>query len=197
MGVEMGAKCVFLPDGAGRPPGLFPTTSPPGVEVLELNINHLMPMVALPHSPLENVALDEISGQRIDYVFIGSCTNSRLEDIAEVARILDGRTVHSDVHVLVTPGSKQTYVEAARLGYIETLTEAGALVTPPGCGACVGTQGTVPANGDKVLSTMNRNFKGRMGNPDAEIYLSSPLVAANTALTGRIPTAAELVWHED
>jgi 3-isopropylmalate/(R)-2-methylmalate dehydratase large subunit len=192
MGVEMGAKCVFLPDGAGRPPELSPTTPLPGAQVLELNIDHLMPMVALPHSPLKNVTLDEISGQHIDYVFIGSCTNSRLEDIAEVARVLDGRTVHSDVHVLVTPGSKQTYVEAARLGYIETLTEAGALVTPPGCGACVGTQGTVPASGDKVLSTMNRNFKGRMGNPDAEIYLSSPLVAATTALIGRIPTAAEL-----
>ena len=128
----------------------------------------------------------------INYVFVGTCTNSRLEDIAEVASVLDGSKVHADVHMLVTPGSKAVYLEAMRLGYIEKLATAGAIISPPGCSACLGTQGSIPASGDRVLSTMNRNFLGRMGNKEAEIYLSSPLVAARTALEGRIPTVDDL-----
>ena len=95
-----------------------------------------------------------------------------------------GKSLHPDVHFVVTPGSRGVYLEASAAGYLDRLTEAGALITPPGCGACVGTQGTVPATGERVLSTMNRNFKGRMGNPGAEIFLSSPLVAAHAALLG-------------
>jgi 3-isopropylmalate/(R)-2-methylmalate dehydratase large subunit len=133
-----------------------------------------------------------VAGQPIDYVFLGSCTNSRLEDIEEAARIVAGRSIHPDIHFVVTPGSKQTYLAASAAGHLDRLVAAGALVTPPGCGACVGTQGTVPATGERVLSTMNRNFRGRMGNPSAEIYLSSPLVAAYTALLGRLPEVEEL-----
>ncbi|MEZ0090324.1 aconitase/3-isopropylmalate dehydratase large subunit family protein [Streptacidiphilus sp. EB129] len=197
MGVELGAKCVFLPDAPGRGDGLVPIRPPAGAAVLELSIEGLRPRIAMPHSPRNSVDIDLAAGERIDYVFLGSCTNGRLEDIAEAARIVRDRSVHPDVHFLVTPGSSRVYAEALRLGYLETLTRAGALVTPAGCGACVGTQGTVPAAGERVLSTMNRNFRGRMGNPDADIYLSSPLVAASAALIGRIPSADELVCHVD
>jgi len=193
MGVEMGAKCVFLPAGV---PGAVPIVPGPAERVLEFSIEGLQPRVALPHTPGNNVPLDEIAGQEIDYVFLGSCTNSRLEDIEEAARVVAGRTIHPDVHFVVTPGSRQTYLEASAAGFLDQLTEAGALVTPAGCGSCVGTQGTVPASGERVLTTMNRNFKGRMGNPDADIFLSSPLVAAHTALRGRIPRVAELTADE-
>jgi 3-isopropylmalate/(R)-2-methylmalate dehydratase large subunit len=191
MGVEMGAKCVFLP--AAPTPGTVPIVPGPAAQVLELSVDGLQPRVALPHAPNLGAPLDDVAGQQIDYVFLGSCTNSRLEDIEEAARVVAGKAIHPDVHFVVTPGSKQTYLAASAAGYLDRLTEAGALVTPAGCGACVGTQGTVPASGERVLSTMNRNFKGRMGNPDAEIFLSSPLVAAHTALLGRLPEVKELM----
>lgn len=195
MAVEMGAKSAFLPPQAGRSEGLQPITGKAdgkGATTLELDISGLPPFVAKPNSPSNSVPLDECSGVPINYVFVGTCTNSRLEDIAEVASVLDGSKVHADVHMLVTPGSKAVYLEAMRLGYIEKLATAGAIISPPGCSACLGTQGSIPASGDRVLSTMNRNFLGRMGNKEAEIYLSSPLVAARTALEGRIPTVDDL-----
>lgn len=125
-------------------------------------------------------------------MFVGTCTNGRIEDIAEVAQVLAGRSVHPSVHFVVTPGSRQTYMEAMAAGHVATLVEAGALVTPPGCGPCVGTQGSVPPSGSTVLTTMNRNFRGRMGNGAADIHLSSPLVAATAAVLGRFPTREEL-----
>lgn len=192
MGVEMGAKCVFLPAAATGAPGTVPIEVPAGGKVLELPVEGLGPMVAVPHSPLSAVPLAEVGGEPIDYVFLGSCTNSRLEDIREAAAVVAGRKVDPSVNFVVTPGSKQIYLAALEEGHIGALTDAGALVTPPGCGACVGTQGIVPATGERVLSTMNRNFKGRMGNPAAEIFLSSPLVAAHAALLGRFPHVGEL-----
>ncbi|MEK9499316.1 3-isopropylmalate dehydratase large subunit [Photorhabdus sp. P32] len=196
MGVELGAKCVFMPDGPGRPANMRPINPEVVDHHLTFSLSELTPHISLPHSPAQAVPLETLSGQKIDYVFIGSCTNSRLEDIAEVAAILDKHCVHQDVHCIVTLGSKRVYLEAMRRGYIEKIVSAGALVTPPGCGACVGTQGTIPAKGERVLSTMNRNFQGRMGNSEAEIYLSSPLVAANVALHGRVPLITELEWHD-
>lgn len=190
MGVEMGAKCVFLPSATE---GAVPIQPGPEATVLKLSVEDLQPRIALPHAPSKTAPLAEVAGQPIDYVFLGSCTNSRLEDIAEAARVVRGRSIHPDVHFVVTPGSKRIYLAASSAGYLDQLTEAGALVTPPGCGSCVGTQGTVPASGERVLSTMNRNFQGRMGNPRAEILLSSPLVAAHTALLGHLPRPEELV----
>ncbi|KQR11677.1 aconitase/3-isopropylmalate dehydratase large subunit family protein [Cellulomonas sp. Leaf334] len=192
MGVEMGAKCVFLPPRPGSPEGLVPTAAGPGDRVLELDVSTLSPMVSLPHSPHGSVPVDELGGRPVDYVFVGTCTNGRLEDIAEIAGLVEGHRVAPSVHFVVTPGSRQTYLDAISAGYVATLVEAGAIVTPPGCGACVGTQGSVPASGSTVLTTMNRNFKGRMGNPDAGIHLSSPLVAATAALLGRFPTREDL-----
>jgi 3-isopropylmalate/(R)-2-methylmalate dehydratase large subunit len=194
LGVELGAKIAFLPPGAGRPHGMRPVTLPDSGDprCIRIDIDELPPMVALPNSPSNGVPLDECKGQKIDYVFVGTCTNGRLEDMAEVARVLSMAPVHPKVYCLVTPGSQKVYLEALAHGYVETLTRAGALVTPPGCSACLGTQGSIPASGDRVLSTMNRNFLGRMGNPEAAIYLSSPLVAAHTAIRGEIPRLADL-----
>lgn len=192
MGVELGAKCVFLPASPGRGSDLLPLVPLEYGTTITVDISGLEPVVALPHAPSKVGALSELSGLTVDYVFIGSCTNSRLEDLEEVARKLQGKKVHPDVHMIVTPGSRQILKEAIRLGYVETLTEAGALVTPAGCGPCVGAQGPIPASGDRVLSTMNRNFKGRMGNGQAEIFLSSPLVAATASLLGKFPTVEDL-----
>lgn len=194
LGVELGAKCMFLPPGHGRPAGMRPIISPePGdPRRLRFDISDLPPMVAQPNSPANSVPLDDCKREKINYVFVGTCTNGRLEDIAEVARVLKTAKVHPDVYCLITPGSQQVYLDAIELGYVETLTRAGALVTPPGCSACLGTQGSIPASGDRVLSTMNRNFLGRMGNPEAAIYLASPLIAAHTAIRGDIPRLKDL-----
>lgn len=191
MAVELGAKCSFLPPGPGRR-HLSPLELGPAEDSIEINLDGLPPFVAQPHSPERAVELDACAGTPIDYVFVGSCANSRLEDICMVVDTLAGRKVHPDVHMVVTPGSRAIYLSAVRDGLVEALINAGALVTPPGCGSCVGTQGTIPSDEDRVLSTMNRNFIGRMGNPLARIWLSSPRIAAETAVQGRIPRLADL-----
>lgn len=188
LGVELGAKCVFLEDLNGD----VPVGTTPDKRTIRRDIHGIEPVVSRPHLPANSATLAELAGTRVDYVFIGSCTNSRLEDLAEVAAVVRGRKVAAGTQFVITPGSRDIYRDAARLGYIDTLMEAGAVVTPPGCGACVGTQGPLPARGDNVLSTMNRNFKGRMGNPDADIYLSTPIVAAASALVGAIPTLKDI-----
>ncbi|MFF5403850.1 aconitase/3-isopropylmalate dehydratase large subunit family protein [Streptomyces misionensis] len=188
LGVELGAKCVFVPDEQET----IPTGTAPGLARVDFDISGLQPTVALPHLPARTVPLDEAAGTPISYVFLGSCTNSRLEDIAEAAAVVRGHRVPAGVQFVVTPGSNAVYRDAMRAGYIDTLLTAGAVVTPAGCGACVGTQGPLPARGENVLSTMNRNFRGRMGNPEADIYLSSPVVAAATALSGAIPRVEDL-----
>lgn len=191
MGVEMGAKCVFLPPLKEELAGLKAIQPNPDRRI-ELDIHNLPPFVARPNSPFDAVEIDRCAGEKIDYVFVGSCTNSRLEDIFEVASILKGHTVHSDTRLILTPGSRKIYLDAIQNGFIQTIIESGGVVTPPGCGACVGAQGPIPASGDKVLSTMNRNFLGRMGNAEAQIWLSSPKVAAYTALKGEIPSLKDM-----
>ncbi|CEP35301.1 MULTISPECIES: 3-isopropylmalate dehydratase large subunit [unclassified Halomonas] len=195
LGVEMGAKCSFLPQGKDRPNGMVSLHKPEDGDprLHRFNIEGLPPMISKPNSPGNSVPLDECAGLKINYVFIGTCTNGRLEDIAEAASVLAQGKVRQKVHCLVTPGSQKVYLEALEKGYIATLMRAGAIISPPGCSACLGTQGSIPASGDRVLSTMNRNFLGRMGNPEAEIFLASPLVAAHTAIKGEIPNSTELV----
>ena len=194
LGVEMGAKCAFLPPGNGRPAGMEPLEAPAGdPRVYQINVDGLPPMVSLPHTPRNAVPLDECAGTPINYVFIGTCTNGRLEDIAEAARVFSEAHVRADVQCLVTPGSQEVYLKAMEYGYLDTLVRAGVIISPPGCSACLGTQGSIPASGDRVLSTMNRNFLGRMGNSEAEIYLASPLVAAHTAIRGEIPRSLDFV----
>lgn len=192
LGVELGAKCMFLPPNNTHAFAMSEIHVLDRAREIVVDMQDVKPMIVLPHNPKNAVSLDQASGTKIDYVFVGSCTNSRLEDLADVARVLKGNQVHQHVHCVITPGSQDVYLKAIEKGYIQSLVESGAIVSPPGCGACVGTQGSIPAGGANVLSTMNRNFKGRMGNPDASIHLSSPLIAAKTALLGQIPTLAEL-----
>jgi 3-isopropylmalate/(R)-2-methylmalate dehydratase large subunit len=195
LSVEQGAKCAFFPKAADyEHTGLLPIVpeiSKPD-DVIELDISGLPPFVARPHLPFNGAPFYESSGTRISYVFIGSCANGRLNDLKEAAVVLKHQKIAPNVKCVITPGSKSIYLQALAGGLIETFVRAGALVTPPGCGPCVGTQGIVPGNADAIFSTMNRNFTGRMGNGKAPIYLGSPLLAAMTAVLGHIPDEKDL-----
>ncbi len=161
----------------------------------EINIDlaSLEPTVAKPHS-VDNVApARELKGTKIQQVFIGTCTNGRLEDIAIAAKILKGKKRHPLTRLIVVPASPKVLLDAISAGYIRNLVEAGAIILPPGCGACLGLHQGVLAGGEACLSTANRNFKGRMGSPQAFIYLGSPATAAATALTGEITDPREVI----
>ena len=130
--------------------------------------------------------VEEIGDVRIDQGFIGTCTNGRLEDLEIAANILKNRTIDPGVKLVIAPASRNIYLEALKNGLIEIFIEAGSVVLSPGCGPCVGTHNGVPADGENVISTANRNFKGRMGNPNANIYLASPATVAASCLEGKI-----------
>lgn len=152
----------------------------------ELNVSKIEPQVAVPHEidHVEPVSL--LLGTKIDYAFLGSCTNGKYEDLEVAARILRGRKIHHGIRLLVAPASKLVAIKAMKEGIMDALLEAGAALLTSACGPCPGLQGGVPGNGETVISTMNRNYKGRMGNPKASIYLASPAVVAATALEGQI-----------
>lgn len=140
---------------------------------------------------MDNVhPIRDVAGTPVDQVFIGSCTNGRLEDLAAAAKVLEGRSIAPYVRLIVTPASKAVYREAARLGYLKTLVQAGAMVTHPFCGLCQGRSGGLVSGDQVVIGTHNRNFIGRMGSPAARTYLASPAVAAASALEGRIADPA-------
>lgn len=182
MGVEMGAKFSLFPaDGAPtmRPGARYAATH-------TVDLGALAPQVAVPHHVENVVAVDEVAGLRIDQVFLGSCTNGRLEDLREAAAILRGRSIASGVRMIVTPASSLVYRQAAEEGLLGDLAAAGAIVEGPGCGPCFGGHLGLLAPGERCLGTHNRNFKGRMGSPAGEIYLGSPATAAATALVGAI-----------
>ena len=153
---------------------------------LSYDATKIGPQVAKPHS-VDNVSpIEEVAGTPIAQGFLGTCTNGRLEDFAVAAKILAGRKVHPDVRFIVAPASKQILLDAIEAGYIQTLVEAGAVLVTPGCGPCVGTHNGVPSDGENVISTANRNFKGRMGNSNAFVYLGSPATVAASVITGVI-----------
>jgi len=155
-------------------------------QVIEMDVSDLEPQVACPHT-VDNVKpIPAVAGTKVDQVFFGSCTNARLEDFEVVAGVLKGKKVHRSLRMIVIPASQQVYLEALEKGYIQILAQAGAVIANTGCGPCMGNHEGVPAPGERVLSTSNRNFKGRFGCKEAEVYLCSPLTAAVSALTGEI-----------
>ena len=161
--------------------------------VIKIDAKTLEPQVACPHS-VDNVKpISKVEEVKVDLVFIGSCTNARLEDLQVAASILKGKKIHPETRLIVTPASKEIYTKAVSDGTLNTLIEAGALVTPPGCGLCFGALGGIPADGEVVFTTTNRNFVGRTGNPAAYTYLGSPATAAATALKGRITDPRSVV----
>jgi len=155
-------------------------------QVYKIDATKLVPQVACPHTVDHVLPVDATAGKKIDQVVIGSCTNGRIEDLAAAAKILRGHHVAKGVRVLVFPASWNIYREAMKKGYLSTMIEAGAVVMNPGCGCCLGVHEGALGDAEVALSTTNRNFKGRMGNPNAEVYLCSPVVAAASALTGVI-----------
>jgi 3-isopropylmalate/(R)-2-methylmalate dehydratase large subunit len=165
---------------------------PEYARTLVIDAARLRPQIAV-HPAIDNVHdIDEVAGTPLDEVFIGSCTNGRLTDLALAAAILSGRNVHPRTRTIVVPASRGVYLDALGAGYIETFARAGALVLNPGCGPCLGRQHGVVGPGERVLSTSNRNYPGRMGSPDAQIFLASPAVAAASAVAGEITDPATL-----
>ncbi|MFH1633693.1 MAG: 3-isopropylmalate dehydratase large subunit [Chloroflexota bacterium] len=194
---EMGAKnCCIPPDQktidylGGRARRPFEVVTPdPGAHyarTVEYDAATIEPMIACPHT-VDNVKpLSDVAGTHVDQAFLGTCTNGRLEDLAAAAAVLEGRKIAIGTRMIVIPASSQIYLEALRAGYIETFVAAGAVVESPGCGPCMGNHQGVPAVGEVSISTANRNFRGRMGTKESDVYLASPVVVAASAVAGEI-----------
>ncbi|MFK7800903.1 MAG: 3-isopropylmalate dehydratase large subunit [Anaerolineae bacterium] len=192
MAIELGAKAgIFPPDGVVAdlfdvPEWLYVDPNATYARTLEVNLDELEPQIAIPDSVDDVTDLSEVTGQKIDVVFLGTCTNGRYEDMRAAADVLQGQQINPNVRLLVTPASREELQKAIVDDTLNILLAAGATLTTPGCGACMGRhQGTLGEN-DICLSTGNRNFKGRMGHPTSQIYLSSPTVAAASAIVGEI-----------
>lgn len=207
MAIEAGAKNgIIEPDDitleyirsrAKRPYNIFKSDETAKyANIIEYNVENMRPKVALPHLPENVVDVDKASNIQIDQVVIGSCTNGRLEDMRLAASIIKGHKVHPYVRMIVIPATQQVYQEMMREGITEIFIEAGAAVSTPTCGPCLGGHMGVLAKGEKAVSTTNRNFVGRMGHPESEVYLASPLVAAASAIKGRIAHPKEVVGDD-
>ncbi len=205
MGVDVGAKTAIMETDEktrqamasyGREKDYREITADDQAEyerVIEIDASRLEPLVSKPHC-VENVdAVRNCRDQKVDMVFIGSCTNGRVEDMRIAAKILRGKKVAKGVRLLVIPNSRAVYRECLQNGTLLALADAGAVIEAPNCGPCMGVHQGIPGDGDVVLATQNRNFKGRMGNPNASIYLSSPATAAASALTGYITDPREFI----
>jgi len=199
MTVEMGAKVGFMPQDKktlswlrnkacikSKINFISPDKDATYSEIHEFDISHLSPQVSRPHSVDTAVPVETLKHIAINEAFLGTCTNGRLDDLKVAASLLRNKKVSPSVKFIVAPASRQILTEALKLGLIQTFVQAGAVVIAPGCGPCVGTHCGIPADGETVVSTANRNFKGRMGNPNAAIYLASPLTVTASAITGKI-----------
>jgi 3-isopropylmalate/(R)-2-methylmalate dehydratase large subunit len=159
----------------------------------EFDTSTIEPQIACPHT-VDNVKpLSAVAGTKVDQAFLGTCTNGRLEDIAVAAGIVASQRVSPSTRFLIIPASSQVYLEALRAGYVETLLAAGAVFQSPGCGPCMGNHMGIPAPGEVTISSANRNFRGRMGTPESEIYLASPAVVAASAVAGEIAGPEQVV----
>ncbi len=161
-------------------------------QVIEFDVSQLEPQVSIPHLPSNARPVSEVGEIEIDQSVIGSCTNGRLSDLRLAARILDGKKVHPRVRCIVLPGTQQVYLDALKEGLVETFIVAGAVVSTPTCGPCLGGYMGILAEGERCISTTNRNFVGRMGSPKSEVYLANPAVATASAITGRISHPEEV-----
>ena len=198
LAMEMGVKCAFVPPdlkteeylqarltNARQYRPVYADTDAVYLDQVDVDLARLEPMVACPHEVENTKPIGEVAGTHIDQAFLGSCANAKYEDLVVAAGILKGRRVHPGVRLIITPGSKKIMLEAMNSGVLQTLLEAGGMVTNPGCGACAGDGGML-ADGEVCLSTANRNFLGRMGSGKSSIYLSSPATLAASAIEGAI-----------
>jgi len=205
MAVEAGAKVGLFPvdkitqdflieHGRGdNYKSLYPDVEANYEQVIPVNLDQLEPMLSLPHA-VDNVRpVAQVKGVKIQQAFIGTCTNGRLEDLAVAAEVLKGKKRHPGTRLLIAPASRQVLIRAIEEGYIQSLIEAGAAILPPGCAACLGLHQGVLGDGEVCLSTANRNFKGRMGNPKAMVYLASPATAAASAIRGEITDPRDIM----
>lgn len=199
MVVEMGAKAGFMPVDkktlfwlSRRPESkrkINPVIADKNalyLKILEYDVSRLVPQVSCPHNVDSAVPVGELKNIKINEAYLGSCTNGRIHDLKIAASILKSRKVANGIKFIIAPSSREILQEALKLGIIEVFVKAGAVVMTPGCGPCVGTHNGVPADGEIVISSANRNFKGRMGNPEAFIYLASPATVTASAITGKI-----------
>ena len=200
MAIEAGAKCaMFTPDEKTAEycgielddfqKSLVGDADAEYVKVMTYRAEDFVPVMACPSQVDKIRNVSELEGTEIDQVFIGSCTNGRLEDLQAAANVLEGKKVAPFVKLIVTPASRKVYEEAIACGAIKTLVEAGAILTHPGCGLCCGRTGGILSDGERVVATNNRNFLGRMGTSKVEIYLASPATAAACAIAGKITRA--------
>lgn len=199
MSAEMGAKTgIVHPDNleAHYPyqfEAVYPDEGANYHKIYEIDVSQLKPQISLPSIPDQTRDVEVAQGQKIDYAFIGTCTNGRLEDLHAAAQVLKGKKINPNVRLLIVPASKKVFMEALQDGTVQTLSEAGATFGTSSCGPCVGAHAGVPGNGETVISAANRNFRGRMGNPNSNIYLASPATVAASALKGEISAADTLL----
>ncbi|MDV2990229.1 MAG: 3-isopropylmalate dehydratase large subunit [Dehalogenimonas sp.] len=204
MAVEAGAKVGLFPSDIltqeyltqqGRAGDYRSLTADAGAvyeRIIDIDLSNLEPTIAKPHTVDNTATVTELKGTKVDQVFIGTCTNGRLSDLKQAAEILRGKRRNPGTRLLVGPASPQVLLAGMKLGYIQTLVEAGAVILPPGCAGCLGVHQGVLGDGEVCLSTANRNFLGRMGNPEGYIYLSSTPTAAASAITGVITDPREV-----
>jgi len=210
LAMEMGAKVAFTPVDEtlldylrprvqNRIEMIGPDTGAAYERIVHLDAGRDLsePQIACPHAVDQVRPLSSLGEVPIDQSVLGSCTNGRLEDLAVAAQVLAGRAVHPHTRLLVIPASQQIYLEALRLGYIETFIAAGAMINPPGCGPCVGVHQGILAAGETCVSSTNRNFLGRMGSKDSRVYLASPAVVAASAVAGKLAHPAVVVREEE
>ena len=204
MAIEAGGKAGIFPvdektlayvkPRAQRPYKVYqPDKDADYAKVVEYDVSRVEPQVAFPHLPSNTKPISKVGKIAIDQVVIGSCTNGRLEDIQIAAKVLKGKQVHPHVRCIIIPGSQQVYLEALREGLVEAFINAGAVVSTPTCGPCLGGYMGVLAAGERCVSTTNRNFVGRMGSTKSEVYLANPAVAAASAIAGRIAGPEEVL----
>lgn len=204
MAIEAGAKngifevdeqtIEFVKEHSDREPVIYKADDDAAYdEVIYIDLASLKPTVAFPHLPENTHTIDEVGDIKIDQVFIGSCTNGQYKDIKEAADVIKGHKIAKDVRVIVIPATQEIYLKCMEEGIVRTFIEAGCVVSTPTCGPCLGGHMGILAKGERAIATSNRNFVGRMGDPESEVYLASPVVAAASAIAGKIVSPEEVL----